>query len=140
MKWRHCFVVPLLASVLAGCGASRSAEEGGPRRQANVLSAEEIQNEARSLHAFDLIRALRPNWLHVGGPQSLGRPSGGTPTGPQVYQPMVYLDGSRMGPPEMLRQILAASVQEARFLSATEASSRFGYDHLGGAILITTRR
>jgi hypothetical protein len=130
-----------LVLVLAGCGTRSAAEGSAPRRQANTITADEILQEARTQNAFELIRALRPNWLQSRGAQSLGQPSAaGAATGAQIQSVMVYIDGTRLGPPQMLQQILARDVAEARFLSPTEAFARFGSDHAAGAILITTRR
>lgn len=146
MKWSDALALLMWASLLAGCAANRSAEEGQTsRRQTNLLTAAEIQQENRAQHAFDLIRALRPNWLQIRGVQSLGspseqRPGEREPTTRTAVDVMVYVDGLRMGGPGILRQILASDIQEARYLGPTEASARFGTDHTGGAILITTQQ
>lgn len=146
MKGSHALVLLLWASLLAGCAANRGTEEGrASGRQTNVLTAAEIQQANRAQHAFDLIRALRPNWLQIRGIQSLGgaaeRRSGERePTTRTAVDVMIYVDGLRMGGPAILREILASDVREARYLGPTEASARFGTDHTGGAILITTKQ
>jgi hypothetical protein len=35
--------------------------------------------------------------------------------------------------------VRAAAVESIRYLSPTDATNRFGTDHMGGAILVTTR-
>lgn len=144
MKFSHLLVLSLLVSLLAGCAASRSAGEGQARPQANLITAAEIQQAVRGQNAFDLIRELRPNRLQIRGVQSLGSPverrtGEREPTGATAAEIMVYVDGTRMGGPAILRQILASDVQEARFLGGTEATARFGTNHTSGATLLTTR-
>ena len=51
----------------------------------------------------------------------------------------VYVDGARFGGIESLSLIQATPILEIRFLSASEATSRFGTGNSGGAIVITTR-
>lgn len=154
MKRSQLLPLSLLVAALAACAANprtgdaeASRRNGGP----NFITTEEIQKEARSQHAYDLIRELRPNWLRARGVQSLGRPVGaGDPgpvaprervvTGSMIHPSVVYVNGSRAGGYEILRQILAVDLQEVRFLGATEATARFGSDHGGGAILLTTRQ
>ncbi len=152
MRWSHMLVLPALVAVLDGCAANPGAQASG--RQANLITADDIQREAGARNAFELIRALRPNWLEARGVQSLGSPGvyqttrgpggdvrreRGGPTN-SAREVMVYVDGTRMGGPEMLRQILASNLQEVRYLGGTEATSRFGTDHAAGAILVTLRR
>jgi outer membrane receptor protein involved in Fe transport len=116
---------------ITGCAAAAGPGDGAPRRQGKRISAEEIQ-QAQTQNSYDMIRSLRPAWLQRRGQQSLTNPGAG--------QVVVYLDGTRLGGAEALRQIPALDVESAQYLSGTEAGSRFGLDHTGGAILITTRR
>jgi hypothetical protein len=70
--------------------------------------------------------------LQARGPQSFtDRSAGGV---------VVYLDGTRIGGASTLRRIMASDMETAQYLSASEAASRYGLNHSGGAILITTRR
>lgn len=146
MKRPPLFATLALLGLLAACSAAGSAADGARAsgRQANLITQEEIRQAPPAQTAYDLIRALRPNWLQPRGVQSLGSPA---ETQPGVRQAtrgpasvVVYIDGVRMGGPDALRQIVAANVREARFLGATEASTRFGTDHPAGAILITLQR
>ena len=51
----------------------------------------------------------------------------------------VYLDGTRFGGIETLSLIQATSILEIRYLTASEATLRFGPGNAGGAIVITSR-
>jgi len=124
--------VSLSLLVLVGCASSPDPGSGGaPRRESNRITSEEIR-QVQAQSTYDLIRSLRPAWLERRGQHSLTNPAAG--------QVVVYVDGTRTGGPDFLRQIPAINVESAQYLSGTEAGSRFGLDHSGGAILVTTRR
>jgi hypothetical protein len=52
----------------------------------------------------------------------------------------VYVDGVQFGHVRELRSIPADEVERIQFMSATDATIRFGLGHLAGAILVFTRR
>ena len=51
----------------------------------------------------------------------------------------VYLDGFRYGSVESLATIPAMNVVEVRWLSAMDATTRFGTGNTAGAIAVTSR-
>ncbi len=128
MKPSRASVVALLAFAVFGCASSSSSN--GVQRSSNRIVAEEVQG-LQFRTAYELIRALRPHWLQTRGVSSLSRS--------EASEPVVYLDGTEMGRLSVLREVLASDVIEAEHLSAGEATTRYGSDHAGGAILITTR-
>ena len=128
MQARVYLLVAALACAGVGCAGNTAGD--GTRRDANLITYEEV-SETHFTNAYELINALRPNWLQARS-QSIGTRSAGLP--------VIYVDGSRMGTVEFLRQIPAGQVQTAQFLRAPEATSRYGSNHTGGAILIVTRR
>jgi hypothetical protein len=78
--------------------------------------------------ALDLIRRLRPEYLRARG--------GGSSIGPVAF----YLDGVKQQSIDALATISKEIVREVRYLNATDATMRFGTDHTGGAVLVSTRR
>lgn len=128
MRVAGYLLVAALAWAGAGC-AGKTGGDGTARRDANLITYDEV-TETHFTNAYELINALRPNWLQVRS-QSIGGRSAGLP--------VIYVDGSRMGTVEFLRQIPAGQVQTAQFLRAPEATSRYGSNHTGGAILIVSR-
>ena len=110
---------------LAGCasgsgGSGSSGSSSGPNR----LTAADLVNQ-QELDLYDAIRQLRGRWL-----TSRGR---GTPR--------VVVDGSpRQSGIDELRSLRVSDVQEIEFLSASNATTRFGTGYDAGAILVTTRR
>lgn len=121
-----------LAIALGGCAAAEPAEgtAAGPRPSRNLITQEELA-QVHFGNAWDAVRSMRTHWLQE-RQQSLGGAGSGLV--------MVYLDGTRMGGPDSLRQIPLSTVQQMQYLSAPEATSRYGIDHTAGAILVTTRR
>lgn len=112
-----------LAGCASGSGGSGSGSSGsgsGPNR----LTAADLVNQ-QELDLYDAIRQLRGRWL-----TSRGR---GTPR--------VVVDGSpRQSGIDELRSLRVSDVQEIEFLSASNATTRFGTGYDAGAILVTTRR
>lgn len=120
------FTFPLALALLA------CATTGGTRARsgANTLSADDIA-ELDVLTAYEAIRIERPQWLVTRGTGSFENPV------PQT--PVVYVDGVRMGDTDELRRIRLTVVQQMEFLSPSDATNRYGTNHTGGAILVTTR-
>ena len=112
-----------LALGLAGCASSG----GGTGRVAGATTNRIVLAELESLGQLDALQAvqrLRPRWL-------TSRGSG---------QPVLYVDGAPRGNPDELRFMPSNQVASMEFMSASDASNRFGAGHQGGAILVLTRR
>jgi hypothetical protein len=117
--------------LLVTAGACASASEGGSYSTGSrtLITYEEIEGSDQ-LNAYELIRALRPNWLRIRGPNSMRRTN---PIG-------VYLDGSRYGAgPRALMAISRANIRQIRYYNARAATTRFGTDNSNGAVDIRTR-
>jgi hypothetical protein len=52
---------------------------------------------------------------------------------------IVYVEGSRYGPPESLRQIDPLNVASMRWLTDDQATTRYGTGHDNGVILVRLR-
>ena len=116
--------------LLAGCSSAGVSRPGGPRHSANAISGDEIAGAQGIVTVYDAIQRLRPQWLTNSRSRNLG-------TSDQL---IVYLDTNRYGSLESLRQFPIGGVTDIRYLSAAEATNRFGTGHSGGAIVITMSR
>ena len=123
---RRYFVLLPAAALLAACATSGG---GGPRRSARIITAEEIAGTS-AITAADAIRQLRPQWLNM-----RGAPSTSSPTGEPA---VIYVDRMREDS-GTLQRLRASDIQRMEYLSPTDASNRFGTNHGGGAILVTTK-
>jgi hypothetical protein len=113
-------------ALAAGCApVSASPASGGSR---HLIPEEEIA-ASTATNALDLVRRARPHWLRSRGQVSY------------QMQPelVVYVNGRPSGGAEALADFTLESIRELRYLSATEATQRFGTDHGAGAILVTLR-
>ena len=122
-------LILLLLLALSACSRNASPESGLQGRSSpnRLTQAELLARESRD--AYEAVRQLRPNWLRTRGQTSL-----------QAPQPVViYIDGVRMGGPENLQRISTDAVMSMEYVSAIEASQRFGLDHTNGAILVETQ-
>lgn len=119
-----------VALILAAVSLSACATAaGGPARDTSVLTRAEIV-EANQMTAMDLVRSERPQWLNRRGSRTVG---GDTDI-------VIYLDGTRLGGPDALRDIPAITVERMRFYSEREAQFKWGIGHLHGAIEVISRR
>ena len=118
----------LLTLALSSCASSGAP--GSQRRNPSVIATEELrQIEAEGLSAFQAIQRMRPQWLRGRGVGSFG---GGS-------MPMVLVEESPFGGVDDLRSMDVAEIAELRFLSAADATTRFGTGYPAGAILVSLR-
>ena len=118
--------------VLASCGRGPSNLEGFGVRNRSVLTAEEIEvQKAGAWTAYDVIARMRPEFLRSRGASSLRNSVPATA--------VVYVDDMKYGGINSLKAFSAGQIWRIEYINAADATTRFGTDHLGGAILITTR-
>lgn len=128
MRPSRLAVLVLLLVVTAACASSSPGTRTSGRRDARVLTTEEIRAAAAS-NLYDVIRSQRPEWLIKRGQTSINMEG----------DIVVYVDNVALGGPESLKSIDVQSVQTARFLNASEAQMRYGVGHMHGAIVVVTR-
>jgi len=131
--YKHALLIAGFA-ITSACKSAGGGSAGTEARPAtyqdrNLITQDELQRTSAS-NLFDAIRSLRPLWLRQ-SPTIIRQGSEGTV--------LVYLDGVQYGDPSTLRQISLLTVQEVRFLSASEAQARYGTQDLHGVIAVTTR-
>ncbi|MGD8277910.1 MAG: hypothetical protein PVH00_07780 [Gemmatimonadota bacterium] len=119
-----------LVLVLASCSWKNSGSRT-TSRNSNLISSDEIA-AVNAATATDIIRQLRPNWLRARGPVSTSRAV------PEL--PVVYVDNVRTGDTSSLDRIPSHNIAEIRFLVGRDATTMYGMDHGGGAILVKTKR
>lgn len=119
----------VLAACASGSGGAAPASETA-RPSSDVLTAEEIQKSTAS-DAYEAVRLLRSAWLRRRGVA--------TPRDPRGGEIVVYVNGVRMGGVGSLSTIRVEQVIELRYLSASDATMRYGTGHPAGAIEVRTR-
>lgn len=136
-------VAALCAAILGmGCSkqnpetASVPAQAGAPkasiRRSENLITSDELSGSTAQ-NVFQAVQVLRPGWLRSRARTSLG--AGGSADGLWVY-----MDNTRYGGIDALRQLPLTGIIEIRYLDPAEATTRFGTGHTLGAIVIRMTR
>lgn len=108
------------------------ASGGRPRTPAarNQLTGSQIR-ATDAANVYYAVQALRPQWLGSRGPTSASDP---TPTTANVA-----VNGQMTGNIDFLRTLNILDVESVRFLSAGEASARYGMGHPRGVIEVDIR-
>lgn len=127
---RRTFILGLALAVTAGCSSSTKGSTGS-RSNSNLLTRQELST-VNVDNVFDAVQRLRPAFLRARTIAGSGR----TSTGATVVQgyPEVFVDGLRKGSPEYLRTIPTREVSEIRYLSAIDATTRYGMNVPAGVI------
>jgi hypothetical protein len=112
-------------SLAAACNLHRA--NTGPRLDRNLLTPEQFANHGYNT-AYEVIEAMRSNWLAERGTDSFSSP----------VKVQVYFDGIKLGGVETLRTIDLRPVTYIRFFDGIAATARWGLDHGQGAIYVST--
>jgi hypothetical protein len=130
--------------VVAGAcasGGSATASDGAvparaQRGNLNLITKAEIDSAPPELaNAYELVNRLRPTMM-----RARGRSSGTSGSSSAAEQPAAYLDNQRLGNLDLLQTVIRASIQEIRYISATDAAVRWGLGHPAGVIQVITKR
>lgn len=117
----------VLILLVAGCAAGGREGSAADR---NIITAAELER-FQNASAFEVVQRLRPHFLQRRGPSTYARPDN---------FPVVYVDNQRRGELGELRHIPAGSIERIEFVSAADATTRWGTGHVSGVIAVHTRR
>ena len=114
------------------CASSSASGTSSPRTERDVILQAEIASRAADAsNAYQIIQKLRPQMLRSRGP---------TDRSGETTLPRVYLDNANLGDVSYLPNINASQVGEIRFFNSRDATTRWGTGHMGGVIMIVTRK
>lgn len=108
-----------------------------------VITAEDIARTVAA-NAYEAVQSLRPRWLVLKDVLSLGQAVGGAAAAAADaevtgdYAILVYMDQSKLGGVETLREIDLPMIRYIRFYNGTEATYRWGWGHAHGVIYVST--
>ena len=136
LSGRHVRVPVALACAVAmalsaACASSSSGAGGGPKPGPNLITADEI-SRVSVVNAYEVVQKLRPAMFRQRQVASANAQANG--------ELVVYVDNNRFGDVDSLRQISASSIAALRYFSASEAKTKWGSGHPGGAIEVVTKR
>jgi hypothetical protein len=120
----------LIPLVLLASGAGCAARQAAPltRVDRSVITIDQIQERGFN-NAYDAVEGLRATWLTE-------RPDGLA----AERHIQAYLDNSRLGGVQMLRQITTSQIASIRYIDAATAINRWGVDHGMGVIMVVSRK
>ena len=135
----------LVVLALAWPGTA-GAQETRKNYERDLITQEEIQDRSPDArNAYDVIKKLRPHFLRE---RSTGQVSGPMPAdgqfsskSPAERQPVqVYVNGAKsITATAVLRELNADAILDIVYLSAADATTRFGTGYNNGAILVRTK-
>jgi outer membrane cobalamin receptor len=108
--------------------ANAPAKKSGP----NLITYADIQKQDFR-NAQEVVQRLRPQWLRGRGSVSLSDRNG------ESTLPLIYVDGVKYGTMDMLGQIPVTQINELQFISASDATTRWGTGLPGGVILVISK-
>ena len=121
-------LLSLAASLLAAACAT-TAPSRAPFVGRDVLRATDVPANVQPASALELLQLVRPEYLKNRARSTrLFAPT----------EPVVYLNGHRLAELSMLRHVSSRTLVEVRYLRGLNAIARYGLDHEGGALLVTT--
>ena len=142
----HAAAISLVAAACASSPPSSSGGTPGPRTGPNFITADEI-SRVNVQNAYEAVQKLRPSMLRqrqvasANGQGGVGKDAPAvTGTSVSAGQLVVYVDNTRLGDVDQLRGIAASSIFSVRYFSASEAQTKWGSGHPGGAIEVITKR
>ena len=125
---RYFVSLYILSIILFSCASWTEVDSS--RGSRFIISETEIR-ESSATNAYEAIQQLRPGLLDRDQRRSIDMyTSSGV---------IVYLNGVRYGDKESLKSISALQIEEIKYLSASEATVKYGSDHSGGAFLIKVK-
>ena len=101
----------------------------GVGRDPNLITREEIGDPSNQT-AATIVQRMRPRWLRARSQGSIANP---TPT-----YAMVMLDELLLGDIAALDRIAATQIAQIEFMSALDATTRYGTGYAGGLIIVRT--
>jgi hypothetical protein len=128
--WRPratCLATVAQLALAWGCVTAPPATRRRPRLDRTVITEQAIR-EGHYTSAYEAVEALRSNWLHPRGPDTVNQSS-------PVW---VYVNANRAGDVTALRSVLPQSVVYIRFYDGLAASARWGPGHGRGVIFVST--
>jgi hypothetical protein len=120
----------IVAAALLTLGACNPTSARVAPKERNLITADEIV-KSNATNAFEAVERLRPAFLRTRGSQSLQNQEPPTP--------IIYVDGMRYGTLQTLSSVPTMGIVSIQYLSAIEATQRFGMGNEGGAIMIVTK-
>lgn len=144
---RQVCVVAL--AMLGACSSSKSTTQTTADAQAaalvrrggsNLITQSEISAVIGQVeNAYDLVEKLRPQMMRSRASTFGAVREDGTQGGQQITV-QAFVDDIRLGELTNLRTVPATTVHEIRYISATDATQRWGTGYMSGVVQVITKK
>ena len=131
MLWRTA--LSLVIAVSLGCASPLATT---PAMDPDIITQDQIAR-SKATNAYDLIATIRPQMFTAHGAATTRGQQPST-DGRQALPVVVYIDNVKVGPVAELKALGTLDVREIRYLSPRVATDRWGENHAGGVIYVTT--
>lgn len=123
------FILTAFVIVAGAISAAPHSLHAQQKKSRDLITREEIEASAqKDQDIYAVIRALRPHFLAPArGIRTLGNSSS---------RMSLYVDGARESDFNALKNIMAVSVEEVRYLDPTQSESEYGSVANGGAVVL----
>jgi hypothetical protein len=129
---------------MACASSGSSGATGGSRTSAggqDVITEGDIQSRAAdAANALQIIQKLRPQMLRNRGLAVLPTAGRTAEEASAASLPKVYIDNIAYGDLGQLTNVNASQVREIRYINARDATTQWGTGHMGGVILVLTKK
>jgi hypothetical protein len=150
MRGRVVFAL-MAAAMALGCASSGSSgsglgggSAGGSRSSSggqDIITEADINSRAADAsNALQVIQKLRPQMLRGRGLAVLPNEGRTAAEATGASLPKVYIDNIAYGDLNSLSNVNASQIHEIRYLNARDATTQWGTGHLGGVILVLTKK
>jgi hypothetical protein len=126
---RTRFVLTALLLAIGATSTAPSSVHAQQKKSRDLITREEIDASAqKDQDIYEVIRGLRPHFLAPArGIRTLGNSS---------TRMSLYVDGARESDFNALKNIMAVSVEEVRYLDPTQSEAEYGSVANGGAVVL----
>ena len=132
MFCRSVVTLGVVVAFSVGCASRGTGSTSDP----DVITYDQIAR-SKATNAYDLIATIRPQMFTAHGAATT-RGNQPSTEGRQALPVVVYVDNARVGFITELKGMGTADVREIRYLSPRVATDRWGINHAGGVIHVTT--
>ena len=123
------------AAVASPATAPTAAPQRPARGSANLITNAEIEAAGIDmLNALQLVERLRPMMMRPRN-QTAGSMGAGS-----TFGVIAYVDDIRLGELDALATVMRGTIREIRYITATDATTRWGTGHSNGVIQVITKR
>lgn len=120
---RLTVTIAALVLLIPACSASNPAR---PQADPNIIRRDQVLAGSYQT-AYDVVRAIHPNWL-------VKRSTSNSKTPASIW---VYVDGTKYGDINWLRNLSGTSVGSIQRIDAGTATTRWGTGHSEGVLYVT---